>query len=76
MVPGQPPYSGEPEMAYAIKYYRDQETADRYEKFGNLRKPAGYQLGRSRFHERDDAHTEACHINSCGPEVPAVIVTI
>lgn len=63
-------------MSYVIKYYRDEESSKRYRQFGGLDKPAGFQLGRTRHEKQNDAQTEMLHINSCGPKVPAVIVTV
>jgi hypothetical protein len=65
-------------MLYTIRYYRDEESALRYQMFGKLAKPAGWRNGKVRYDTRLKAQEDADHINRTWhpvKPVEAVVVT-
>jgi hypothetical protein len=61
---------------YAIRYYRDEYWAKRYQDAGVLNKPAGWVVSPHRYDNRHDCIADIRHINSRGPKYPAQLVIL
>jgi hypothetical protein len=63
-------------IEYTVAYYRDQSTAERWERAGVYDKPAGWVTSPVRTSKRAEAERTVDAINAQSPEFPAHLVEL
>jgi hypothetical protein len=68
-------YASNRQSGFQIRYYRDQEWADAWERAG-IYKPAGYVTSKADPVGEENAKAVARHINSFNPTYPCLVVKV